>query len=260
MHCPYDPPEPYAQRFRTRPVEDEVATQGRCGRDFDRMALSRAQGRFISDRYDAGIRYADDLLQAFLTRLESSGTLGDTLIVVLSDHGEQFLEHGHVGHHDTQYMEVLRIPWVMAGPGLEPRVVGEPVGLADVMPTLLDLLGLPAPPSAGASLAPVLRRSAAEQRVRPLFSESDWRVRLRSAVVGDYHLIANPAATEIFDWRADPLEQRNILGEDPQRDARLQRELAGHLAESSREESTSAGKVELDEAERRRLHALGYVD
>src|SRR5436309_4712262 len=158
VHCPYDPPSSYAARFRTRPPEDELETRGRCGNTYyNTSGLTPGQAKFLSDRYDASIRYADDLLAGFLERLEAGGRLSDTLVVVLSDHGEEFLEHGRIGHRATQYIESLRIPWIMVGPGLEPRVVQEPAGLADVMPTVLGLLRIPPPPSDGVSLLRVLQ-------------------------------------------------------------------------------------------------------
>jgi len=115
--APTTPPKAYARRFQTRPKADHVPTRGRCGNPhFNRMALTPGQARSLSDRYDAGIRHADDLLAQFLADLGRRGRLDDTLVVVVSDHGEEFMEHGKVGHRGTLYMQSLRVPWLMAGP------------------------------------------------------------------------------------------------------------------------------------------------
>jgi arylsulfatase A-like enzyme len=228
------------------------------------MSLTPGQARFISDRYDASIRHADDLLKVFFERLERAGILDDTFVTLLSDHGEEFLEHGRIGHQGTLFIETLRVPWIIAGPGLAPRVVSEPVGLADVMPTLLALLGVPAPPTEGVSMLPVIDGRSPERRERPRFSEQGEGPDLQSAVLGDHHLIANARSKRLmlFDWRADPLERSDLIGSDPAREARLRAELSRHLdALAKAEIRTSVEPVSgLDEAQRARLRALGYED
>ncbi len=96
--------------------------------------------------YDAGIRQVDAQLGRLFDYLERDGLLEDTLIVVTSDHGEEFLEHGSVIHGKTQYQEVIRIPLVVRGPGVpEGRRVGDPVSLIDIVPTCLGLLSIETP-------------------------------------------------------------------------------------------------------------------
>lgn len=263
VHCPYDPPPSYAARFETRPARDHVDTRDRCGNPhYNAMSLTPGQAHFISDRYDASIRHADDLLKSFFDRLQQVGVLDDTFVTLLSDHGEEFLEHGRIGHQGTLFIETLRIPWIIAGPGLAPRVVSEPVGLADVMPTLLALLGIPAPPTEGVSMLPVIEGRSPEKRDRPRFSEQGDGPDLRSAVLGEHHLIANARSNRLmlFDWRADPLEQSDLIGSDPVRDTELQAHLSRYLEELA----TAATRARtqpvsgFDEAQRARLRALGY--
>jgi arylsulfatase A-like enzyme len=227
------------------------------------MALTPGQARFLSDRYDAGIRYADDLLGAFLERLESEGRLRNTIVVVVSDHGEEFLEHGQIGHRNTQFIESLRVPWIMAGPGLERRVVTQPAALADVMPTLLDLLGIPAPAVEGVSLRPFLEGRGADRPPRTLFSE-DPLVDLYSAVHGDRHVIHRGGAGDplLFDWRDDPREASNLLEGNPERDAELRRELDERVRRLARVRSRRPPETApaASEEQRERLRALGYVE
>jgi arylsulfatase A-like enzyme len=265
VHCPYDPPPAYAAKFETRPETDHLETSGRCGNPhYNKMALTAGQARFISDRYDGSIRFADDLLSVFLTRLERLGVLDTTVVAIVSDHGEEFLEHGKIGHRGTLYIQSLRVPWLMAGPGLPPLVVREPVGLADVMPTLLDLLDVPAPPMRGASLMPVIRGEREARGDRMLFSQNDWGPPLYSAVVGDHHIIVNNirAVARIYDWREDPEERTNLAGGG----AGWNREL--WLAARSRftalkndEARVAAEKLgAASEEQLEQLRALGYVE
>jgi len=265
VHCPYDPPPAYAARFETRPQADHLETSGRCGNPhYNKMALTAGQARFLSDRYDGSIRYADDLLSDFLARLERLGVLDTTVVAVVSDHGEEFLEHGKVGHRGTLYIQSLRVPWLMAGPGLPPRVVREPVGLADVMPTLLDLLAVPAPPMRGTSLMPVIRGERGARRDRMVFSENDWGLPLYSAVVGDHHIIVDSirAVARYYNWREDPEERADRVGLDAGGNRELwlaaRSQFTALKNDEARVAAEKVGQVSAEQWEQ--LRALGYVE
>ena len=121
------------------------AAEGRRGSDGSRSRPEDA--RHLSNLYDAEIRQLDDELGRFLDELERRGLLEDTAIVVTSDHGEEFLEHGGVLHGKTLYGELVRVPLLAAGPGVPVgRRVAGPVSLIDVFPTAMGLLGVEAPP------------------------------------------------------------------------------------------------------------------
>jgi arylsulfatase A-like enzyme len=228
------------------------------------MALTEGQAKFLSDRYDGSIRYADDLLGAFLARLDRLGLLDTTVVAVLSDHGEEFLEHGKIGHRATLYIQSLRVPWLMAGPGLPTQVVREPVGLADVMPTLLDLLDVPAPPMRGSSLLPVIRGEREARSDRMMFSQNDWGLPLYSAVVGDHHIVVDSlrAVVRFFDWREDPEERIDLAGRDAERDRELWLAARSRFTTLQNDEArVEAEKVDPGSAEQReQLHALGYIE
>ncbi len=264
VHCPYHPPPRYARLFDRQPPSDRLDTRGRCGNPhYNGMSLTAGQARFLSDRYDGGIRYADDLLGAFVERLDADGRLRNTIVVVLSDHGDEFLEHGQIGHRNSQFIQSLRVPWIMVGPGLEHRVVTQPAGLADVMPTLLDLLDLPAPVVQGVSMRPFIEGRAAERPPRTLFSEDPF-ADLYSAVRGVRHVIQRDAAgdTLVYDWRDDPVEVENLLEAEPDRDAELRRELADRvrrLADVRDRQRPEAARAASEE-QQKRLRALGYLE
>jgi arylsulfatase A-like enzyme len=267
IHCPYDPPKVYARRFETRSKVDHVPTQGRCGNPhFNRMKLSSGQARFLSDRYDAGIRYADDLLAKFLADLDHRGQLDDTLVVVVSDHGEEFMEHGKVGHRGTLYMQSLRVPWLLAGPGVPEVVVDEPVGLADVMPTLLELLEVPAVPTRGGSKRSLLLGERGSDPQRLVFSQNDWGLRLYSAVVGDRQIIVDDirGKARFYDWRADPDEQLDLAGKQADKELnhalwlRARSEFERRKQDPGRFAAEALGDASTEQREQ--LEALGYIE
>jgi arylsulfatase A-like enzyme len=259
IHCPYDPPEQYARMFRTRPPEDHLDVAGKCGNpDFNELDLTAGQIRFLSDQYDAGIRAADDRFGEFVEFLEGEGRLDDTILVVLSDHGEQFGEHGRVGHGHTLYREALEVPLLVHAPGLGPGVVAEPTGLVDVMPTLLELVGLETPAGVqGLSRLPAMLGSP-PAATPPLFGELDRNARLRSVLQGDLHLVRNLEAgtAEAFDLARDPDEQTPLAPGDPVTEA-------GHVLDAHLETLPTAEPVQtvpLTAEQIEQLRALGYVD
>jgi arylsulfatase A-like enzyme len=94
-----------------------------------RRRPSDEDARLVVSQYDAEIERVDDLLSGFVDWLDEKGILDDTLVVVMSDHGDEFWDHGGVDHVHTLYDELLRVAWFMTGPGVEPgRVVERPVG------------------------------------------------------------------------------------------------------------------------------------
>jgi arylsulfatase A-like enzyme len=142
VHCPYDPPAPYDGHFRD-PERVEFDAQGKCGNpELHAMSLGPEQARYLVDRYDGGIRRVDELLGEFLEELERRGILEDTLVVITSDHGEEFLEHGRIGHEQSVQREVLDVPLIMSVPGRQANRVDAPVGLMDLVPTLVELLAV----------------------------------------------------------------------------------------------------------------------
>ena len=100
--------------------------------------------RFVVSQYDGEIAMVDDLLAYFFKQLQRRNLLDTTLVVVLSDHGEEFYEHGSCDHIRTLYDELVRVPWIMWGPGVPSVEIDSHVGTIDVLPTVLPLFGLEA--------------------------------------------------------------------------------------------------------------------
>lgn len=161
VHDPYEPPRAVRHRYwpETPPTEApaDASTLERvnAGRD----ELSGREVEYFSSRYDAGIRYFDGVLGRFLEAVRELGLEDQITFVLLSDHGEEFLDHGRMLHTQV-YPELLRVPLMVVHPGLVHRHVERPVALVDLAPTLLDLAGLDAaaalPSARGRSLMPEL--------------------------------------------------------------------------------------------------------
>ena len=233
-------------------------------------------------RYDRLVREADDWTGRLLDLVERLGLSSDTLVVVTSDHGEEFFEHGDAGHGFTAYDELARVPLIVSAPGLAaPGMVRRPVGLVDLVPSLLELLGLPAAAGLdGASFAGLVRSTAERDDLsggRAFYIETGpGTVRaLRSA---RFKLMRweEPRRYAAFDLVADPHEWRPLdvaaqAGAAPSEIGRLRRELdeqaerciAGRRAARSRLQPDGAATEAAttgDAARRAKLRALGYVE
>ena len=210
VHCPYTPGEPFASMFAT-PGAQSLETEGRCGNPhFNARGFTAAEALFLSDRYDGGVRKADQALGAFLAALEADGLLENTVVAITSDHGEAFGERGRIGHEGSLHREVLWIPLLIRAPGLEPGPVAGSVDLSDLTPTLLELLDVEVPPElTDRSLLSPGGGGAA------VYGEVAWNGAGRSWVRGDLHLIEEGAELQLFDWASDPLERRNLAPGDP---------------------------------------------
>ncbi len=227
--------------------------------------------------YDGEIRYVDDQLRRLFAALEAAGRLTNTLVVVVSDHGEELADHGSMeGHQWTLYDEVLRVPLLIVPPpsgvgagAAVGRAEGRIVELTDVAPTILDLAGLPPLPHAeGRSLRPLIDGSATAW---PEFALSQIRRFNKKVAVrtpkykliytedtgGNVFGIPIRPGFELYDLEHDPGEQVDIFDAD----SPIAKDLAARMQErlASRQHFATAPGPELSAEERERLRALGYV-
>lgn len=198
-------------------------------------ALGPADGAFLKAIYDRKVRDADQRVGAFVAELRAMGILEDTLLVVVSDHGDEFMEHGSLDHGHTLYEEQLHTVFLLRIPGFTRRQdVRELARTVDLFPTVFDLLGLPVPTGVdGRSLLPMLRGEAAAQVG---YAETDYRlfVHRRSMREGDLKLVLDLQDGErrLYDLAKDPLEQTDISSSEPRKtyemEQALKRWMAGH--------------------------------
>ena len=167
------------------------------------------------ERYLRSLRYVDSEINRILATAARLGLSMRLTIILTSDHGEAFGEHGTRFHSTTVYEELLRIPLVIHGPQIAPRRIETPVSLVDLAPTILDLYGQPLPGEyMGQSLTPLLAGESFEFD-RPIAADS----RLKRAIVfpGGWKVIHNERmdATEIYDLKRDPAELHNLFATTP---------------------------------------------
>ena len=215
--------------------------------------------------YDSEIRRTDQLLADLWQEL---GPDGNVLFIFTADHGEELADHGWLGHSQSLYEELARIPLFFWWPrGLPAGVrIAQPVSALDVLPTILDLLGEPAPPGlAGSSLAPLWRGAAAGVKAaesRPVFLELAPPKPFRWAVIdGDRKLILDPASPktpELYDLKADPGERSNLAAREPAEVERL-RDLLRTWARRNPRAPDQRTRDRLDDDLRKELEALGYL-
>ena len=226
-HRPYDPPPP-----------------------FDAM----------HDPYVGEIAFADEQIGRLLQALEVRALTDRTIVVVVGDHGEARGDHGERDHGVFLYQSVLRVPLIVRAPGMPAGRIADVVRLTDIMPTVLDLLGVSRPPSDGATFAGALhghaRPAELEAYAESLYPRHLGWSPLFALRSGRYKLIDAPRP-ELYDLESDPFEARNIYQQ--------RRGVAAAMTERVARIRTAAGATvaprdfEVSPELRRRLGALGYA-
>ncbi len=240
--------------------------------------LNAAETRFLRDAYDEEIRFTDAAIGALLDGLAQRGLDEDTVVAVTADHGEEFYEHAWLGHARTLYEEVLHVPLVLrlARGEAAGTVVGEPVSLVDLAPTLIDALGFDASDLdlPGRSLLPLVRGEALAAPV-PVFAEVDYMAErdsalfptrrsgyMRALIVGHEKLIhdRHTDTYELYDLAADPRERNDLAALRPERVAALRTLLEAEAQAAAAGRLGATAPHEADPQEREMLEALGYVE
>jgi arylsulfatase A-like enzyme len=179
--------------------------------------LSAEDTRFLAAVYDAKVKEADARVGQFLATVKEQGLFDKSIVILLADHGEEFMEHGYIDHGATICEHQVHVPMMIRFPGGEgARVVSDPVRSIDVLPTVLDALGVKPPEGIdGRSLIPLIR---GEDLELPVFTESDYRlfVHLRATRVGDQKLILDlgDGQKTLYDVAKDPGEANDLSGAD----------------------------------------------
>lgn len=179
-------------------------------------------GTGLMDKYDGEIAYTDLHLQSVFEALDRLKLLENTIVVITSDHGEAFKEHGFHFHGRTLYEEETRVPLIVHVPGQEHSRRGELVALVDLLPTLTQLVGLKAPKAMGQSLVPLLTGLGKWVEERAVFLESlpypHWEKHTVALVEGDHKVLYTVTDNlwQVFDLKADPKEKANLLDKDPE--------------------------------------------
>jgi arylsulfatase A-like enzyme len=263
VHWPYKSPAPFAGMFTTKASpEDFNATKfmpetvARLKRGVGET-LNPDTLRAMSDAYDEGIRYVDDGLGKVFDALIRRGLYDDTLIIITADHGDEFMEHGLLGHGLTLYDEMIRVPLIVKfpcpGPHCAPRIVNPQVELVDVFPTVMSVLGAKPPANlVGRNLS----EDAAESRIA--YSELFTKIALRTPE-RKWIYDEQDDSGELFNLAQDPGETDDLAAREPATRDFLAARVLDFAATYRRDEAVHAHAVEADEKMLENLKALGYV-
>jgi arylsulfatase A-like enzyme len=297
-HAPYRPPAGFEEKFanpaETSEFNRDYAGLREKGQYGGGTVVSREGCRrngidpdqFIKraiDRYDGEILHSDANLELLAARLKQLGILDNTLIIVVSDHGEEFWDHGWTAHGHSLYQELTHSVLLMWNPRLLPgsRRVTEPVQLVDVMPTVLELLNLKSPDMAqGQSLVPlaggrpfhrrtpVVSSRLANPAARPNGFVPENRINTFALIEPNWKLIYREKGkdvglnrVELYDRRADRSETHNVAGAHPEDVERMMAEL-GKWVDAQKQIRGLLGKGSrstLDQQTLDQLRSLGYI-
>lgn len=201
------------------------------------ITLTPEDVAFWNGLYDSKIRAADQEVGAFLKELEARGLMKNTLIVLLSDHGEEYYEHGGIDHGHTLYGELVHVPLVIQVPGVPAATVKAQVSTMDVAPTIFEILGSTPPASyaaqqQGQSLVPYLEGT--KDQGRDVFMETDYRDfthkrAIRSHDGWSYIYTLETKAEELYNLHTDPGEQTNLITENRAKADELKTKLFAHI-------------------------------
>lgn len=281
-HLPYQPPREWLQRYldpnytgiyrdgvHFELMQSRVHVPGEEDKG-DKGRISKADRDAVRASYDANLAWADHNVGLIFERLKAEGLYDEAMIVVTSDHGESFWQHGRWGHSQQVYDDMLRVPMVVKFPcakGPVDQRVQATVSTLDLLPSLCEWLDLQAPqkPLDGRSLVQAAidpRRADAERSffLRSFHPEPSLGLSSGSAktILNRDRLSGAERSVEHYDLGVDPKEKQDLAGQAPgqmERDLERLRDFALNLASTDTQQRESASADERD-----LLEKLGYVD
>ncbi|MCP5058528.1 MAG: sulfatase [bacterium] len=262
-HAPYAPPDPAVRLF-------DAGYRGTVGERFNRAFVHRATDGFqassrerehLTARYDGEIRYVDETLGRIFQMLRTRGVYDEALVILVSDHGEEFFDHGGWQHGQTFFDEMIRVPLIMKFPRgtIAPRRVTRQVEMIDVVPTILDYLNLEGGDRLdGESLLPLLSADPDSGSAVAISEQSDGpgiAIRTRT-----HKWIRSAEGVRVYSLLDDPTESQPLADVDP----RLLHEfeaIADAYLERERAQAPGTGELKpISPGLEMRLRALGYLD
>lgn len=214
--------------------------------------------------YDNEIRFVDHNIGELFDKLREAGLYEDSVIILLSDHGEGFMEHGRLFHSNSVYTELIDVPLIIRPPNQEKRVVETPVQTLDILPTLLSMLGIDVDHQFMGR--PIFSLIGSDEE-RPIIVEQTrfmaitGRFPETALIMGNYKLIKRLKTNNhmLFDMREDPMERENLVDSES-----IAAELIEKIdflieANASMYAGIEGEKTKLDEKTTQQLKALGYI-
>lgn len=259
-HIDYDPPPPFRGRFSGKPEAEKFHEDLKVIRRRIRDGESIDWDSLV-DSYDEEILFVDDQVGRFLDALASRSLGDDTVVILVSDHGEEFSDHGGFEHGHSMYNELLRVPLIIWHPEVPGGRLAEPVTLVDLVPTILDSVGQPIPGHLpGRSLLPIMTGSRWREPRLLIGEQTLYGPERRAAIRWPLKVISETrtGADSLFELENDFQEREDLATTDPSVTAELARRLNEEL--ESLAAMAEGDEVELDEETLENLRSLGYID
>jgi arylsulfatase A-like enzyme len=274
VHAPYFAPSKFTRPFLIgdeSELPDTITIELLELINRGEIQITEADRQHILNMYDAGINFTDYFIGRFIQNLDTLGLMQNSIVVLLSDHGEEFAEHGAVGMHShTVYDELLRVPLMMSIPGVTRpgQTVPEMVRIIDVVPTILDVLHVEAPPTVkGRSLLPFLGEGALpgeEPSIGEMEPSPTGKGRVVCVRTRRYKLVYDGPrdSYRLYDLLRDPLETTDVSASSPEVVERLSAILDSYRDEAKtyRQQIADADTVAVGGELRDQLKALGYLN
>jgi len=263
-HAPYAFGNPFHQTMTYDPIEAITPVDGRMhDAEIGRRPKSDEGVKQLRARYDENVRYIDDHVAQLFASMKDLGYGEETAIIITSDHGEAFDDHGHLGHSDPPYEALIRVPLIVHF-GPEPNGRGRRLGAVarniDLFPTICAWLKAPPPP--GLPGRDLFDDAPAPSEGPLHFAQSQCEPPIEGYVWERYKLLRNAAGTrlEVYDLALDPDEQCNLAGMRPVlADYLLAQALAWRTTQTTNRPAQGSETAETDEQAAERLKALGYL-
>jgi arylsulfatase A-like enzyme len=263
-HSPYHAPEPWGNPEVPDELYDMYSPRYRDILEGTRE-LSPEERRILVAEYDGEIRYMDSQIGRLFHEMKQLGIYDSTLIVVTSDHGESFGEHGLLGHGRALYEELIRVPLIVKYPLEDDKrgVVQRKVSIMGIMPTILKRAGLPIPETVENGDLDDDNQILIAESYRDVFWTRAYGARFdrdqKAIYSGNFKWTwRSDGAYELFDIAGDPNEENNLREKLPDEGQRFKSQLAPLLRESQQRRSNAP--LEVDDNLKKRLKGLGYIE
>jgi len=265
-HSPYTPLENFKNRF-VKPEHEFIDTRGKHQDDYLKMDLSEEQLNYIISQYDGEILYIDYEIKKIYSKLKKMNVLKDTILVVIADHGEDFLDHKNIfGHGWDPYDTQIRVPLIIHIPGHKPKRIEKLVRLIDIMPTLLKINRIRVPKKLdGRSFKSILKGKNIDLEI---FSERNQNGENWSAFSvcfrdNKYKFIYDVLNKEgrLYNLNIDPSENNPISGEKDKKNY-YKKKILDYVSKNIKKYNRVTGRdlINLKNKDIKKLKGLGYIN
>lgn len=265
VHFPYQPPAQYLRQLQIKVIGKSQITRLNDRLDNglrnNMVQFSDIDLQKLVDLYDGGIKYTDSAVNSLLMELKKLGAYDDTLIIITADHGDEFNEHGQLGHHAKLYDELIHVPLVIKWPNLDGNIViDQQAQLLDIAPTILEFSGSIKPANfqgnsllsliegKGIAMEGVISETIYDEKIgnKGIMARDGIGKRRTSYRTKEWKYIIDEATKrdELYNLQNDPKEKRNLVDKETEKAAEFGARITEHIhtEQESKEAVTKAEK------------------